>query len=290
VSIDQSLIVRLAESSVTLEIDRSLDVQRIAGVVLPTVLESPAAAAPLNTTLRLESGDGDRLVLRRGELSVADSRDRGFVATVLMDEVAGALTAHSRDLIFHAAAVGWRDHAIVLPGRTGTGKSTLAASLVRRGLTFLGDEIACVDDRHIVRSFPRPFAFKPRGLAAARRWFDTDGAPGQTLDTGLATLVPPRLIGHFDYSPLWPAAAIVFPEWAEGRRLEVRPTSRAETALGLMASLVNARNRPGHGLADVVRLARYVPGYRLRYSDADDVAIEALVIWSSSGCRRSSGV
>ena len=41
-----------------------------------------------------------------------------------------------------------------------------------------------------------------------------------------------------------------------------------------MASLVNARNLPRHGLADVVRLAQLVPGYRLRYSDADDVAID----------------
>ena len=286
-SIEQRLIVRLADSSVTLEIDRSREVQRVTDVVLPAGTESAATAAPLNVTLRLQSDDGGHLVLRRGGLLVAESGDPGYVATVLMDEVARALTWHSRDLLFHAAAVGWRDHVVVLPGRSGAGKSTLAASLVRRGLTFLGDEIACLDDRHIVRSFPRPFAFKPRGLAVARRWLDIDDAAGQTLETPLATLVPPRLIGRFDYSPPWPAAAIVFPEWAEGRRLEVRPISRAETAHGLMASLVNARNLPGHGLADVVRLARQVPGYRLRYSDADDVAIEALVTWSSSGCLRS---
>ena len=289
-SLAQSLIVRLAESSVTLEIDRSRAVQRVAAVVLPAVSESASAAAPRNVTLRLESSDGDHLVLRRGELSVADSGDPGYVAAVLMDEVARALTSHSRGLLFHAASVGWRDHVVVLPGRTGAGKSTLAASLVRRGMTFLGDEIACIDDRHIVRSFPRPFAFKPPGLAVARRWLDIDVAAGQMLETPLVTLVPPCLIGRFDCSPAWPAAAIVFPEWEQGRRLEVRPISRAETALGLMASLVNARNLPGHGLPDVVRLARQVPGYRLRYSDADDLAIEALVTWSSSGCLRNSGV
>jgi hypothetical protein len=279
VSIGRSLIVSLAESSVRLDIDSSHEAQHIARVVLPAVLKSPAAAAPLNTTLRLESADVNRLVLRRGELPVADSRDPGFVATVLMDEVARALTSDSTDLLFHAAAVGWRDHVVVLPGRTGAGKSTLAASLVRRGLTFLGDEIASIDDRHIVRSFPRPFAFKHGGLAAARRWFDADHGAGQTLDTALATLVPPRLIGRVDYSPGWPTAAIVFPEWKEGGRVEVLPISGAETALGLMASLVNARSLPGHGLAHVARLARQVPGYRLRYPDADDVAIEALATW-----------
>jgi hypothetical protein len=288
VSIEQRRIVRLAESSVTLEMDLSGDVQRVANVVLPAVSESDAAATPLNVTLRLESDGSDHLVLRRGELPVAKSGDAGHVATVLMDEVARALTSNCRrGLLFHAAAVGWRDHVVVLPGGTGAGKSTLAASLVRRGLTLLGDEIACLDDRHIVGSFARPFAFKPRGLAVARRWLAIEDAAGQTLETRLATLVPPCLIGRFDYSPAWSAAAIVFPEWEEGRRFEVRPLSRAETALGLMASLVNARNLPGHGLADVVRLAQQIPGYRLRYSDADEVAIEALVTLSSSGCLRN---
>ena len=289
-SVAQSLIVRLGESSVTLEIDRSPNVQRVAGVVLPAAAAGAASAARLNVTLRLESGDGEHLILRRGELLLADSGDPGYMATVLMDEVARALTWHSRDLVFHAAAVGLRDRVVVLPGRTGAGKSTLAASLVRRGLTFLGDEVACIDDRHIVQSFPRPFAFKPGGLAVARRWLDTDDTAGQTLETTLATLVAPCLIGRFDHAPRWPAAAVVFPEWEEGRRLEIRPISRAETALGLMASLVNARNLPGHGLADVVRLARQVPGYRLRYSDGDEVAIEALVTWSSSACLRKSAV
>ena len=275
----------------TLELDLSRDVQRVADVVLPAASESAAAAAPLNVTLRLESGEGDRLVLRRGELSVAEGGDPGYVATVLMDEVARALTSHCRrGLLFHAAAVGWRDHVVVLPGRTGAGKSTLAASLVRRGLTFLGDEIACIDDRHIVRSFPRPFAFKRRGLRSHgvgstsrmrqdRRWRHPC-AHWCRLASSVASTT--RRHGR--------AAAIVFPEWEEGRRLEVRPISRAETALGLMASLVNARNLPGHGLAGVVRLSEQVPGYRLRYSDADDVAIEALVTWSSSGCLRNSVV
>ena len=289
-SIEQRLIVRFADTSVTLETDGSPDAQRVADVVLPNVSKS-AAAATLNVTLRLESGGGDHLVLRLGGLSVADSGDRGYIATLLMDEVSRALTSDCRQgLLFHAAAVGGRDHVVVLPGRTGAGKSTLAASLVRRGLTLLGDEIAWIDNRHVVRSFPRPFAFKPGGLAIAQRWLDLEDAAGQTLQTPLATLVPPRLIGRYDYSPRWSAAAIVFPEWQSGRRLEVRPISRAETALGLMALLLNARHLPEHGFADVVRLAHQVPGYRLGYSDVDDVAIDALVTWSSSGCPRSSVV
>jgi hypothetical protein len=281
------LIVRLADSSVTLEIGRSPDVTRIADVVLPAMASS-AAAAPLNVTFLLDSGDGGRLLLRCGEVDVAENTNPGCVAAVLMDEVARALVSDSRGLVFHAAAVAWRDSVVVLPGRTGAGKSTLAASLVRRGLTFIGDEIASIDDRHVVQSFPRPFAFKPRGLAVARRWLDIDATTSLTLETPVATLVPPGLIGRVAYSPGLPAAAIVFPEWKAEARLEIQPISKAETALRLMACLVNARNLPDHGLPDVVRLARHVPGYRLRYSDADDVAIAALVTCSSSGCQRNS--
>ena len=288
-SIEERRIVRLADCSVTLDTDLSPTAQRIADVVVP-VMSVNSAAAPRNVTLRLESAAGDRLILRRGDSSIADSSDPGYVAAILLDEVTRALTSDSRSLVFHAAAVAWRDRAVVLPGRTGAGKSTLAASLVRRGCTFLSDEIACIDDDHAVCSFPRPFAFKRRGLAVAQRWFDIDAAAGLTLETPTGTLVPACLLGGVDYSRAWKAGAIVFPTWAEGTSLEVQPMSRAETALGLMASLVNARNLPGHGLGDVVRLAQHVRGYRLRYSDADDASIETFVTWSSSGSRQNSTV
>src|SRR5437867_4831683 len=48
-------------------------------------------------------------------------------------------------LFIHAGVVGWRGRAIVIPGQTFTGKSTLVAELVRAGATYYSDEYALLD-------------------------------------------------------------------------------------------------------------------------------------------------
>src|SRR5262249_57961124 len=57
-----------------------------------------------------------------------------------------------------------RGLAIVVPGRSHTGKSTLVAELVRRGATYWSDEFAVLDDAGRVHPYRRPLV--PRGLTA----------------------------------------------------------------------------------------------------------------------------
>ena len=49
------------------------------------------------------------------------------------------------------------------------------------------------------------------------------------------------------------------------------PLSGAQAGLALMECLVNARNLPGHGLAEAARLARNAPAFRLRYSHFEQI-------------------
>ena len=48
-------------------------------------------------------------------------------------------------VFIHAGVVGWSVHAIVMPGRTFTGESTLVEALVRRGAEYFSDEYAVLD-------------------------------------------------------------------------------------------------------------------------------------------------
>src|SRR5262245_28191234 len=51
------------------------------------------------------------------------------------------IAENARDRVFvHAGAVGWKGRALLLPGRTFAGKSTLVAALVRAGATYYSDE------------------------------------------------------------------------------------------------------------------------------------------------------
>ena len=50
-----------------------------------------------------------------------------------------------RSFCLHAGVVGWNGHAIVIPGRSLSGKTTLVETLVRQGATYYSDEYAVLD-------------------------------------------------------------------------------------------------------------------------------------------------
>src|SRR6267143_94986 len=61
-----------------------------------------------------------------------------------------------RRVFVHAGVVGWKGRAIVVPGRSFSGKTSLVAELVRAGETYYSDEYAVFDSRGRVHPFPKP--------------------------------------------------------------------------------------------------------------------------------------
>lgn len=60
----------------------------------------------------------------------------------------------------HAGAVAYRGSAILLPGPSRAGKSTLVAELVRRGFVYFSDEYALIDREGRVHPYPRPLMLR----------------------------------------------------------------------------------------------------------------------------------
>ena len=59
-------------------------------------------------------------------------------------------------LVFvHAGVVGWRGIAILLPGRSMSGKTTLVRALLDAGAAYYSDEYAVLDERGRVHPFAR---------------------------------------------------------------------------------------------------------------------------------------
>ena len=102
-----------------------------------------------------------------------------FMQYVILMEVSRRV--RDRHLI-HAGAVSWQGHGLVLPGPAGMGKTTLTLTLVKHGLKFLSDEVACFHlKRGILEPFPRTVNLRDDSL----------GMLGLTLKTG----APPRMTG-----------------------------------------------------------------------------------------------
>jgi hypothetical protein len=109
----------------------------------------------------------------------------------LRQDIDAALAQRSRQMLFvHAGVVGWRGLAIVIPGRTHAGKSTLVAELVRRGAVYYSDEFAVLDDTGNVHPYARPLVLRsgegqPGDLRLVR-----EDAPAEPLPLGLIVAGP----------------------------------------------------------------------------------------------------
>ncbi len=101
---------------------------------------------------------------------VARSMDLGEVIQAFESELERfvALTARTR-LFVHAGVVGWRDCAILLPGRSFSGKTTLVTAMVRAGASYYSDEYAVLDSRGRVHPYPKPPSIREGSGAVSRR-------------------------------------------------------------------------------------------------------------------------
>jgi hypothetical protein len=157
--------------------------------------------------------------LLAGELSAPELLDllEGDVAL----HVAAVAPGH---VFIHAGVVSHRGRALLLPGRTLSGKSTLVASLVDQGATYYSDEYAVLDARGRVWPYPRPMSLRR-----------TDAAPRRVLPRRRGG--PPVRIG-------W----VYGLAYAPGGALQLQRLSGGRTALLLMANAVAARHAPARVL------------------------------------------
>lgn len=65
-------------------------------------------------------------------------------------------------LFVHAGVVGCEGGAMVIPGRSHTGKSSLVAALLAHGAAYYSDEYAVLDDAGRVHPFPRTLHIRER--------------------------------------------------------------------------------------------------------------------------------
>ena len=82
------------------------------------------------------------------------------LASALRDHVALHAPAH---VFIHAGVVCVGDAAIVIPGSSFSGKTTLVAELVRAGAMYYSDEYAVVDAEGMIHAYPQPLSLRLPG-------------------------------------------------------------------------------------------------------------------------------
>jgi hypothetical protein len=145
--------------------------------------------------------------------------------------------AARRRIFVHAGVVGWRGKAILIPGHSFSGKTTLVAELVKAGATYYSDEYAVLDERGFVHPYTRPLSVR-----------EAEGFKQKNVHVE-------SLGGVSGVKPL-PVSLIVVSKYKAGARWRPRRLSAGQGALALLENTIPARKRPGAAFA---ALSRVVP-------------------------------
>ncbi len=134
---------------------------------LPPAWE-PSSSALVDQLYSLVVGGPDpRPGIRRFHLLYAGAARlaRTHLLTEVLERFGSDLQLYTAEmapnrLFVHAGVVGWQGKAILLPGRSYSGKSTLVAALLQAGATYYSDEYALLDARGRVHPYPKPLSLR----------------------------------------------------------------------------------------------------------------------------------
>ena len=108
--------------------------------------------------------------------------------------------AAPRRVFVHAGVVGWKGQAILIPGRSFTGKTSLVVELVRAGATYFSDEYAVLDTRGFVHPYPRKLWIREKsGLEPERSSIESLGGSSgvKSLPVGLVVVTTYKAGAHW---------------------------------------------------------------------------------------------
>jgi hypothetical protein len=177
----------------------------------------------------LRDANGYRVIQGDGYEQVCGDLD--LAVWLLRTQMRRYVGHHSENLVFvHAGVVAYQGRAILLPGHSFAGKSTLVVALVRAGADYYSDEFAMLDEAGRVAKYLEPIQLRgPQGPEVLNLDSDTPQDP-----------VPVGLVAVTVYTP--------------GAKWSPRRLSTGQGVLAMMGHAAPARDRPAKTLS-TLRLA-----------------------------------
>ncbi|HEY2595812.1 MAG TPA: hypothetical protein VGK33_18125, partial [Chloroflexota bacterium] len=236
----------------------------------PTLMEAVIATLPPGwnpcdqtgqlTRFSLASLDGIAYQVARDDAPVGPPVERevavGRLDSCVRMEVARRAVGRA---FIHAGCVALGARALVLPGISYSGKTTLVHALIGQGATYFSDEYAVLDDEGLVHPYAKPLSIRPadaRSTALPARSTET---PPSELGAAVGDrAIEVRLIAALTYVP--------------GARWEPTPLSPSQGAMELLFHSVNVHDEPAQALGAVCRAAIGAGVLEGQRGEADQVA------------------
>jgi hypothetical protein len=177
---------------------------------------------------------------------------------VLDGQIQGYVALHSPEMTFvHAGVVADEGRAIIIPGLSFSGKTTLVAALVRAGGVYYSDEFAVLDSAGLVHPYSKPLTLR------------TD-PPTTQADHSVE-----QLGGVAGEEPL-PVGMAVITSYRPGADWRPRRLSPGAAALAVLSHAVAARSRPDAAMRAITRALENAVALEGERGEADEIAGELL--------------
>ena len=233
----------------------------------------PTESAPERTwTAGVRDDEQLSVLVERTELG--SYADASAATEALLADLELWVAEHAQGAVFvHAGCAVADGRAIVIPGYTWFGKTSLVAALVRAGADYYSDEYAVLDDRGLVHPYPRSLRVRSRVGGTTERVpvAELGGTTGHgPAQVGLIAAV------RYDGETGW----------------DVAPVSRSQAALQLLTHTVGAQSSPEvalHAIQGATEGALAVVGVRGEADEAASTLLEMLDGLPSSRGGDSSG-
>ena len=158
-----------------------------------------------------------------------------------------AYGADSKYLFVHAGVVGWKDTAVVIPGTSFSGKTTLVSELIKTGATYYSDDMAIFDSNGYVHPFAVSLSVRSK-----------DGNKRLTAE-------------HFGSKvgnrPL-PVGLVLVTKYEQGAVWQPEELTPAETMMALLDNTVAARKDPKTALPILQQVAMSALALKSNRGDA----------------------
>ncbi|MBS1790769.1 MAG: hypothetical protein JST85_23840 [Acidobacteria bacterium] len=187
-------------------------------------------------------GPGPRPGQRKFHLAYSDfdriarSHELSDVVETLASEIQLYVAEYAKRRVFiHAGVVGWRGQAIIIPGSSMSGKSTLVEELVRAGAEYYSDEYAVLDETGRVHPFPKsPQRRDPETYRQTEFSVESVG-------------------GRLGTRPL-PVGKVILSQYEPEAIWQPRSLTAGRGVLALLAHTVSARSAPERALPALTQL------------------------------------
>jgi hypothetical protein len=215
------------------------------------------------TLLRSPRSSGYRLVAN-AEI-VAEGAELQPILDQLARDLMVQVANYAPDRVFlHAGVVGWQGRALVFPGASFAGKTTLVAELVRAGAAYYSDEYAVLDDQGRVHPYARDLQMRERG--------GLDQRP----------IAVAELNGRAGAGPLT-VAHVVFTEFKESAKWIPDPMTAGAAVLEMLRHTIPVQRTPARVMATLAKMMEAATAFRSDRGEAREAAPELFAAISPCG-------